>query len=1323
MKLKFLLLLMMVSGIMYSQEPYRNLIISEARMDGQRDIHVELTNMGDKDINLSEFKFVLMRPWIPKPILDVWNDPWVPEGKHFFMLPDKILKPEESFVMTTALDFEPRQYYNRIDGYEGGQRPKQIEIYDLADFLIHIAEPNGIRNVNDSVTVTDRYGDNYQTVFATYSGRGCFMIEHHFAEGDSAVVDQVGGVFDNNGKNFAQAYDVAGVTGATGNSLLVRKNSVKTGNLDFANARGVGLEDSEWIPITRPSGYNAWRDLWWTVGNHGLYVLDENTLESDVIGVDFANKKLTVPWALRRLDDIMRHMEKKPGIAWNYHLNSNREDSLYYSARTGDKLTIYVVGNTLQKADFDIEVLEPTADANIVVPKARINIGSVRSGGAIRTNTQAGIDGIDWPRVTRHDHGTDTITGTWHGLPNAMRTDTLMKYLEKPANATWDFEFVDGVTRPDLKDGDKLKVTSANGKVKEYYLQVQPYGPGHNAYLSSITWPDMPASVKPLLTVYGWVGDTIPNFSLTSFNYRVNIPVEIENIPALIPKTQDLNATVEVIRATSFSAGIDERTMKFIVTAEDDNVQTTYTVEFVKEQDPENIQPYKAEPFLSEYVFQEQYWNHYGEICNPGNVAIDLSDYMIAMQSNVNPSEVIQSVMEEGDWLNRYDKYIPGYKWVDEAQWSITPGIVVQDLSVNSIVQPGDVFCYGHIVNDGNVPGPPYVWPVPGELDVMFGNYESSKGSQKNPWGEDMSKDAFRRWKNSSWYMFKILNDSIKLGLKPANDPNDFELIEVFSMAESTDWIVGGSNVNQLTNFIRKPEFYKGNTGFGENGSFGTNPDDTEWTWTNQAYWNARGVRYPWERMYMAFDIGKHFMNEPTHYKSTVLSASYKVSKGYSMEENIIGMTPGTTVENFLNNIIKVNDGQTLKVMSGDAQLGMDDLISLNDYLIVLSADSTNTTQYVLDVSEEGLSSNALITSDLYDVRVESEPKSASATAEDGTGYITGFEYGTLIRTVLNNVIVPEGANLSIIDGEGAYVSMRRLNFDTTYVSVPVNTGTYFDVVAENGVTRIIYQLRPISSENDAFILSDFYTVNQSENLVNFVPRGTNVLIFLSNIVPSLGASVKVVDKMGLERTEGTLYEDDKVVVTSPNGLFTRVYHLSMLRTQFILETTYLAYVLSDSYAVDQVSYIIQGATTSTDVSDFYSLIRPSMGATAVVVDADGNEKTSGVLAQGDMLKVTSADGKIEVIYELQLAVVSVKQPETAQIEIYPNPTNGKLNITGVEKGNRIKLFNASGKLVRDIKAQNNMETLTLEDQPAGIYLIVISKNDLLIGRYKAIRK
>jgi hypothetical protein len=541
MKLKLLLLLMMLTGMIYAQEPYRNLIISEARMDAQNNNHVELTNMGDQAINLSEFKFVLMRPWIPEPVLDVWNDPWVPEGNRMFMLPDVELQPGESYVLTSAYDFGPEMYRRKVDGFEGNQRQKQRDIYDLADFLIHIREAKSAEYpwVKDSVTTSERYGENYQWVWETWAGRGCFMIEHHFAEGDSAVIDQVGGVFDNNGRNFSNSgYDVAGVTQATGNSLLVRKFSVKTGNLDFANARGVGAEDSEWMPVQRPDGYNSWRDLWWTVGNHGAYVLNENTLESDVIDVDFAGKTLTVPWGTLRLDDIMRNMEKKPGIAWNYHLSPNFEDSLYYSARTGDQLTVYVLGNTLQTATFDIVVSEPTADANIVVPMARVNIGSVWDGGPVRTNTQAGIEGIDWPRVTRHDHGTDTITGTWHGLPFAMRTDTLAKYLEKPANATWEFVFVDGVERPDLMHGDKLKVTAQSGAVKEYFIQMRPYGPSHNAYLASITWPDMPQNQKPYYTVLGWQGDTIAGFNATTLNYRMPVPADYDGIPALIAKTQ-----------------------------------------------------------------------------------------------------------------------------------------------------------------------------------------------------------------------------------------------------------------------------------------------------------------------------------------------------------------------------------------------------------------------------------------------------------------------------------------------------------------------------------------------------------------------------------------------------------------------------------------------------------------------------------------------------------------------------------------------------------------------------------------------------------------
>ena len=1318
MKLIFLLITMLLVSVIKAQEPNRSLIISEVRLTGQDpDKYVEITNMGNADVNLSEFKFGNMRPWA-SPVLDVWNDPWIPERDRSFMLPEKILKPGESYVITGAWDYEPAMYNKHVPGWEGYERIKQVEFTNIADFLIHVKETDEpYPGVKDSVTVNEKYGDIYQYVLHTNIGSGCYYLEHHFVEGDSAVVDQVGGVFDDNGRNFYQGYDVAGVTEATGNSVLIRRYSIKTGNLDFANTRGVGLEDSEWIPIPILPGYNAWRDLWWTVGNHGAYELNENTLESNVLGIDFANKQITVPWGIERLDGIMHHMVKKPGIAWNYNLNANREDSVYRSCKTGDKLTIYVAGNEFQTSTFDIVVDEPTEDANIVIPVAHVDIESARKGGPIINNAQNGI--LGWPRVLNGENENDTISGTWNGLPFALRADSLLKYLEKPVNADWEFVWVDGIERPDLKNGDKLKITAQNGMEKEYFIKIQSFEPSHNANLASITWPDIPDFYRG---IFGWIGDTIPNFTSTTYNYIVQVPVDVEGIPALISTTSDLNAKVEVTRANSLTGQNSDRTISFKVTAEDDSVTNTYNVELVKEKDPDNIQPYFAEPFLSELVFWEAWNNSFGEICNPGNQPLDLSNYMIVMSFNSDPASVIKSRMNVEDWLDRYDKYVPGYKWVDEADWLVTPGILQRDLTVNPIVMPGDVFCLGGIEDWGYASGQIGLenWQVPKQLDVQFLN----KGEYVNTWNEPINRDGnpIRKWNNSCWFLFKILNDSIKLGLKSANDPNDFELIEAFGMADGSTWIIGGELTDKVQSYRRKPGVFKGNPLLGD--SFGTNPEDSEWDIIGTNYYADQGYGWPWRALYVGYDIGQHYMFAPSHYLSTISSPVYKVSEGYSMNEEIRGLKTGTTVGTFLGNITKNNEKQTLKVTSNDDELEVNDLISNNDVLIVLSADSTNTTKYFLELTDEGLSSDAVLVSQRYDIEVTNQPMSVVQDVENsGTGIITGFEYGTQISTIINNITVPPGAIISIIDDSGAYVPLQKLNFDTVYVHITVNSNTYFDVLAEDGTTRIVYQLLPVSSEDYAFILSDVYSVSQSAKLVNFVPRGTNVQTFISNIIPSYGAEIKVVDKMGIERTKGNLYEDDKVIVTSPNGDVTNVYHLAMLRTQYILSPDYLAYILSDVYSIDQIGYSIDGPTSATTLNEFYSKIIPSMGAVAVIIDANGNEKTSELLENGDMLKVVSADGKIQVIYGLHLTIVSSNQVGLNQIQVYPNPTDSRFNIQGVENGNRILVFNATGTVIRDVKVRGTLEIVSINDQPSGIYLIIIRNNDKLLGQYKVVKK
>ncbi len=1318
---KFLLVFLMFSGIiLYAQEPYRQLIISEACNRDWDDTYFEITNVGAKSINLSEFKIgVLGVDGSHPPILDLNNDPWISNPNGYFWLPDQELGAGESFVISQAYDFGRRQYAKRPPGIGAVEFPNKIGYEENADMLFHFPEDNG--DETDSIT------PKWQALHL-WGGTNTVYIEHHFAEGDSAVVDQAYGVFDNDGRNSSgdevQGFNVAGVVGATYQGPIVRKAKVTTGNLDFANSRGLGEDDSEWIALPEIGrGYNGYwnaRDVWWTIGNHGSYVLDENTLESDVIDVDFANKKLTVPWGIPRLDGIMHHMVKKGGIAWHYDLNTNYEDSLYRSVKTGDKLTITVCGDEKQVATFDIEVSEPTIDANIVVPIDHKNPVGIATG-----NTQAGI--LSWPRIITSSNGEDTISGVNHGLSYAMRGDSLLKYLEKPSNATWEFMWVDGNVRPDLKNGDKLKVTAENGDVKEYYIQLRPYEPSNNTFLSAITWPDIPAYLKG---IFGWKGDTIPGFSSGVTNYTLNVPLEVEGIPALVAKTASLNAKVDVKRAKSFTGTLEDRTISFIVTAEDDSTSLTYNIKLEKEKDPNKVQPYFAEPLLAEFIYHENWSFNYVDIVNPGNQPLDLSNYMFTFGLGSDNTAQITAVMAPEDWPARYRKYVPGYKWTgNEAEWQVGPGILEPDLSTDPFLPPGDVFTMGSrtggIVTQGWVDG--YRWPVLDALDIQF---RQRSDELNNPWNEPVTGSTVTHsGPTSCWMIYKILNDSVKNGLKPANDPNDFERIEAWGMVDNSHWVINGRRAADISTYIRKPEIYEPNPVV--QASFGTNDDDSEWIFQNEAYWRevmASGGG-PWPgsqpRVNIVNDIGKHYMLEPTHYKSTVSSMVYKVSDGYSTAEGIKGVKTGTTGASFLSGIIKDDENQTLtlKSLSDGSELELDAVLSPNDTLVVLSADSTNTTKYILDVTDEGLSSDAVLTSNRYEVTIETYPSNSGEVAVDGVGSISGLEYGTSLATVLKNIGVPLGAMMDVINNEGAYVPLTVLNFDTTYVVATVNSDTYLDVLAEDGITRIVYQLLPSSSENDAFVLSDVYTVTQSNNLIQFIPRGTSTQTFLSYLVPAKGATIKLVDKMGHERADGGIAQDDKVVVTSANGLVTRVYHLSMLRTQYIFDSGYLAYILSNSYAVDQLNYKVSGPTGTTPVSEFHSRITTSLGAAAVVLDADGNEKATGNLGQGDRVRVTSADGKIVVMYDIDVHIVSADKLTAAGIQVYPNPTSGKVNIQGMEQGTRIQVYSETGALLKDLKSSSSHDILSLEDQPSGLYLIVLTKNAKLVGQYKLIRK
>ena len=1294
MKQKLLLLFLLVCigvlGKAQSTEAYKHLIITEAEYYDTYMAYFEITNMGDQTINLKEFQWQHVPAWVTVLQGDGTYNFTGYGTSDAIMLPDKELAPGESFVISSAYDYNPIAWKKDPEHFR--EKVTKDEFWKLAGLLVHQQEATPKPSI-DSVS------SNPDCV-ATWDGRECFALRHFFMNQetglkDSLVVDQVGGVFDDNGQNNKGSYDVAGVTSATANSVLIRKHSITTGNLDFNSGRGIDLEDSEWIPVPILSFNNAWnkvpwRAVFWTVGNSVNATLDETTLISKTgkVKVDFANSKITVPWGVRNDDSLMYQFVKKPGLAWKYDYSPNPEDSAYISARTGDKLTVYACGDQATIKTFDIEVLPPTIYDNIVIPK---NAFAFSNKNGLFPVGGSGLGEYSGIRVT-NGLSLDTISN----IDFATRVDTLYKYLEKAPNASWDIIFADGVKRPDLKTGDILHVKSEGGRVKDYYLKLEKFAPNTNAFLSSITWPDIPEWFKgDIAGVYGWKGDTIPGFNFNAKSYLVKIPGGYEGIPALAYTKQALDSRVVVNRAKTLDGTVADRTVTFTVYAENDTISNVYSVQFEKEKDPTNIQPFIAEPFISQYVFRAGWSADFLEIYNPGTEPIDLSHYMITAAYG---TEGDTWVWNNGttEWGNAYFKYIPGKKWQDDANWQVQPRIVETDLSTSALVYPGETFVMADIRNgDYAATANPYA-PF---ADIDFAH---------DPWGIGLaSKNAISTWCNNSKYFYKILNDSVVNGLKPATDRNDFELIESLGGLNTNNFKIAGVDFGaQLRGAVRKPNIWKGNSE--PNGSFGTNADDSEWIVTSPNDYSVLG--WPGMNSAMATGLGSHNISEITFYKSTVASTKYKVSPGYSDNESIKGLNAGTTVTEFYNNLIKADPMQSLNVKSASSGIDLLESASISDgdSLIVLSADSTNTSKYIISVGP--LSSNAVLTSDTYTIGVDGT-----------TGTVGGFEAHTLLKDVYDGVVVPAGATMTMIDENDAYMTFNKLTYDSTYVGVIATDKVFFEVVAENGTTKITYQLSPTTNPSEAYVTSDIYSVDQEAALIQFLPAGTSATSLLHNVTPNPGASIKIFDKGGFERATGDVYRDDKLVVTSEDGKVTKTYYFSMLNFNV---NTYLAYVISDVYTVDQIHFSITGGIqTSTAKADFVDKLIPAFGATLSVLDMDGNVSTAAELKKGDQLLVTAADGSTTATYAIDVWTTKVDNQATSSIKMYPNPTTERVVINGLTKGNRVRVLNTAGVVLRDVIVDNATEYVSLSTHPAGIYMFIVSDGKKNLNIQKVIKK
>ena len=1107
------------------------LIITEVRPDNEATAYVELTNVGTTAIDLSSF--VLHSVHYNTRILAV-SDSIISFNRANAAVDNTIgkvylkgiLHPGESFVVATVWDANdarrsgiPR--HNTAIALIGNQFVHKLETDNTNGWIF---KPEWQCFGRDSV-----YSGKEELLRAEASAG--YLLQWHFQKDsvttDSTYIDQFNFFHhpELNGQLKGQEiFSIAGVDDAMTTGVMVRKSVVKKGNLDWNQSRGIDATTSEWLVI--PKNISR-QDAFTTVGSHGVsylyFAVDYKVKNPSITNLNETAKTISIPWQMVRGDSLSHYFNLDKGMAWSYGLNAVFEDSSSYIARTGDKFSLYAVGNILKQVDYTLQVREPESDVSLVFPKRRLILGEEfvmnEAGQVVDTvTTRSWSTGFVYAVVK--GLGIDSIIN----VPFATRTDSLLKYLEKPAKAKLEFVFVDGLARVDLKFGDKLRVTSENGAtVKDYFVAVSDYIPSENALLSTVTWPDIDKTLYPRWTV----GDTLPEFTPLKTQYIVELRHDARKFPAFQFIPQNLRSRIVVKNAVDIDGTLAQRTTSVTVYAESDTTFLTYNFQFVKQGVP--VQPNIAEPFISELIKNVNTQGFAVEIYNPGTEDLDLSRYMY-VRGNAGQTwqEAVGTLVDAtaaafsttSDGLKIYKThYVPSKRWAADgslAEWAAIPdkehpyvgrGFLKDDNQTDPWVKGQDVWVMGV----GTATAAAQV-KIRQESDFIFKG--TNADNTLNAWPSTMlNHRETPPWTNNYTYLLKVLNDSILNGTKDVRDASAYELIDRFDARGDS---LAGKKLTGWMSLIRKPTVSKGNVE--RMGGGKETAESSEWIYRT----NTPGVN-------LVDNIGLHVMTPLSNFKSTVTSVKLVVTPGYKGNSlSITGNISDYTSKTISLVLDKADTSQVFVFKRGATVLTADQSLANADVLEVTSGDGRATTIY------------KLINSPL--------DKNTSLTAKAGSGLtvsgnkVSGVTLGMTLKEAIANLVVSNKSVLNVLDSKtGAFQPVVIHNLDSLVNDVLVSDNVFLQVVAESS-DNAVYSFDFGFASNKAVLISNILEIDQVNKRIMELPINSTPMSMLSMVFANEGATLKILDKAGFARTIGFLNIDDVVEVTAADGVTKVIY-------------------------------------------------------------------------------------------------------------------------------------------------------------------------------------
>jgi len=106
-------------------------------------------------------------------------------------------------------------------------------------------------------------------------------------------------------------------------------------------------------------------------------------------------------------------------------------------------------------------------------------------------------------------------------------------------------------------------------------------------------------------------------------------------------------------------------------------------------------------------------------------------------------------------------------------------------------------------------------------------------------------------------------------------------------------------------------------------------------------------------------------------------------------------------------------------------------------------------------------------------------------------------------------------------------------------------------------------------------------------------------------------------------------------------------------------------------------------------------------------------------------ISVSVSDGTNVTEQEYLLSVtgaLGIDNTNNSEVSIYPNPTEGKFNISNVENSS-IYIFNTGGELIKQIDHATDIEIIDITGYSAGSYIVRVVTKDQVITKSVTIIK